>query len=194
LESAGLDSFLTINSHVYGKSEISHYFPNSQAIDLSAIPLIAETLKSKIPSLKDVICFSPDEGAILLAKEAANALGTPYFSAIKKVRDRNTGEITQSLVGLDIDVDDYSVMIIDDVVSSGGTMIGAAKILKNKGAKNVYLAYVHAVHSPASFSKILEVDPTLVLATNTLKVHVEGLTTVSIIPLIRNWILENLEY
>jgi ribose-phosphate pyrophosphokinase len=191
LESAGLDSFLTINSHTYGKTKISHFFPNSQANELSAIPLLGEALKSKISSPKDVICFSPDEGAILLAKEAANALGTPHFCAIKKERDLNTGKITQSLVGLDIKIEDHSVMIIDDVVSSGGTMIGAVETLRDKGAKNVYLAYVHAVHSPIDFSRLLKVNPNLILTTNTVKSNIEGFTKVSIIPLIRDWILEN---
>ncbi|MFX0085079.1 MAG: ribose-phosphate diphosphokinase, partial [Candidatus Hodarchaeota archaeon] len=191
LESAGMDAFMTLSSHIYGKTDIHEFFSSAEASDVSAIPHLIESLKSHISSAHEIICFSPDEGALRLAREAAAAIDSPYYGAIKKIRDPNTGEIKQTLTGINIEIKDRSVLIIDDLVSSGGTMIGAAKILKEYGAKEVYLAYIHAVHSPDNFKNILKANPSIILATNTIKTNLPGLTTVSVIPLISTWIKEN---
>ncbi|MFW9906117.1 MAG: ribose-phosphate diphosphokinase [Candidatus Thorarchaeota archaeon] len=191
LESAGIDDFVTINSHTHGKVDIANFFTNSQASDLSALPILGTALRSHISSPQKSICISPDEGALFLARDLAKAINTPYSTAIQKTRDVNTGEITQNLEGLSFEIKDRTVIIIDDLVSSGKTMIGAANILKDKGAKGLIYAYIHAVHSPVSFAKMQEVEPTLTIATDTIKTNIEGLTTVSVIPLICNWIKEN---
>ncbi len=94
-------------------------------------------------------------------------------------------------MGLTFEIENRSVVIIDDMVSSGKTMIGAAHIAKEKGAKEVIFTYVHAVHSPTSFSTMQEVNPTLILTTDTIRTNISGLSTVSVIPLISSWIIEN---
>jgi ribose-phosphate pyrophosphokinase len=191
LESAGVDDFVTINSHTHGKVDIAHFFTKSQASDLSALQILGTALKARVPSPQESICLSPDEGALFLAKGLAKAMNTTYFAAIQKTRDINTGEITQDLKDLSFEIKDRTVIIIDDLVSSGKTMIGAANIAKDKGAQGVIFAYIHAVHSPTSFVTMQEVEPTLTIATDTIKTNIEGLTTVSVIPLICNWIKEN---
>ncbi|UCG00475.1 MAG: ribose-phosphate pyrophosphokinase [Candidatus Heimdallarchaeota archaeon] len=191
LESAGIDDFITINSHTHGKVDIAHFFTKSQASDLSAIPVLGKSLKSRVSSPQESICLSPDEGALFLARGLAKAMNTPYFAAIQKIRNLETGEITQKLEGLSFELKNRTVIIIDDLVSSGKTMIGAAKIAKDKGAKEIILAYIHAVHSPPNFATMRKVNPTLIIATDTIKTNIIGLTTVSVVPLIGNWIEEN---
>jgi len=191
IESAGANDFITINSHTYGKVDIAQFFSNSQACDLSAIPILGSTLKSRLSPSQESICLSPDEGALFLAKEIARSMKTPYFAAIQKTRNLDTGEITQKLEGLSFEIENQSVVIIDDLVSSGRTMIGAANIAKEKGAKEVIFVYVHAVHSPTSFTTMQEVNPTLTITTDTIKTNISGLTTVSVVPLISSWIEEN---
>ena len=191
LESAGMNAFMTFSSHIYGKSDIKNFFSKSRAEDISASPHLVSSLKSIIPSPQELICFSPDEGALRLAKEAAKALDSAFYGTIKKERDPDTGEITQKIVGFDIDLKRRSVLIIDDLVSSGKTMIGAANILKQMGAKEVIFAYIHAVHSPENFINIKKANPSLILTTDTIKTNLKGLTIVSIIPLISKWIEQN---
>ncbi len=191
LESAGVNDFITINSHTYGKVDINQFFTNSQACDLSAIPILGSNLKSRLSPPQESICLSPDEGALFLAKEIARTIKTPYFASIQKTRNLDTGEITQKLEGLSFEIENRSVIIIDDLVSSGRTMIGAANIAKEKGAKEVIFTYVHAVHSPTSFTTMQEVNPTLAITTDTIKTNISGLTTVSVVPLISSWIEEN---
>ena len=50
-------------------------------------------------------------------------------------------------MGINVSIKNRDIIIVDDLVSSGGTMIGAARIMKQLGAKSVSLAYVHGVHS-----------------------------------------------
>lgn len=191
LEAAGIDAFMTLSSHIYGKAEIQSFFSKAKAEDITAIPHLARSISKYIESPHEVICFSPDEGALRLAKEAAEAISSPYFGAIKKKRDPNSGEIVQTLVGIDIDLKNRTVLIIDDMVSSGGTMVGASNILKKKGVKEVIFAYIHAVHTDESFLNIKKANPSIILATDTIKTNFEDLATQSIIPLISSWIKKN---
>lgn len=191
LESAGVANFLTVNSHIYGKSELYEYFQKADVFHLSAIPIIAEKIVTYVTSPDAVVCLAPDEGAILLAKEAASALKTPSYGAIHKERDPNTGNITQSLVGESIEVQGRPVLIIDDLVSSGSTMIGAAKIARENGASTIFFGYIHPVHTPENFKNLQAIEPRLIVSTNTIKTQIDGLLTVSIVPLIVNWIQED---
>ncbi len=192
LESAGMTNFLTVNSHIYGKNKLKHYFPTVSVFHISAIPVVAKEILPQVSSPEQVVCLAPDEGAILLAREAANAIKTPFYGAIHKERDPDTGDITQSLIGNAIEVQGKSVLIIDDLVSSGGTMVGAAKIAMASGASEVFFGYIHAVHSPNNFKNLLTVDAKSIISTDTIKTKIEGLSVVSIIPLISSWIKENI--
>ncbi|UCE12271.1 MAG: ribose-phosphate diphosphokinase [Candidatus Heimdallarchaeota archaeon] len=190
-EAAGINSFVTFNSHTHGKLDINQFFTKSQAYDLSAIPLLGKALKSHLSSPEDSICLAPDEGALLLAKQAAEAMNTPNFSAIQKHRDPETGNISQKLGEVPFEIKGNSVVIIDDLVSSGKTMIGAAQIAKDHGAKEVVFAYVHAVHSASGLLEMQKVNPTLILTTDTIKTNFSSLSKISIIPLIATWIKQN---
>jgi ribose-phosphate pyrophosphokinase len=192
LESAGIDHFITVNSHSYGKNPLSDFFPTSLTANLSAIPLVVQAVKNQIKVSNDILCFSPDEGALELAKEAAAAINSPFHGAIRKKRDKDTGEIVQELVGIEISLKNRHVIIVDDLVSSGGTMIGAAKILKQKGAKSVYLVYIHGVHSLENFNNLQKEDIQLFVTTDTIKSNIPGLMVVSVIDLAGKWIESNL--
>ncbi len=192
LESAGINTFLTINSHSYGKNPLSDFFRKSESISISAISLVAKTIQQLSNSTDEILCFSPDEGALMLAKEAADAIDSPFYGAIRKKRDPDTGKITQDLMGIDISLKNRHILLVDDLVSSGGTMVGAARIFKQKGAKKVYLGYIHGVHSVENFEKLQKEDIQLFVTTDTIKLDLPGLTTVSVIKLIAEWITSNL--
>ena len=189
LESAGINDFLTINSHIFGKNDIQKIFFHSKAYDLSAIPILMKGLQNYLSiEGEELICLSPDVGAISLAQAAATAIKSPYYGAIHKERDPNTGEVTQTLSKLNLEIKGKNFIVIDDLVSSGSTIIGAARLLKQHGAKQVYFAYVHAVHSPSNFQKLLAVKPGRIFSTDTIRSNVEGLTIISVIPLLAEWI------
>ncbi|MCL2135577.1 MAG: ribose-phosphate pyrophosphokinase [Candidatus Bathyarchaeota archaeon] len=134
LGASGVDSLLTVNIH--SESVLGEFpFPVKT---VSAVSLLASYFVDK--GFLDVFALAPDKGAMYIAKEAQQVLGggVGYLS---KVRDRYTGQTVQSVEGLD--VAGRTVVVFDDIISTGGTIVGAVKILKEHGAKQVFAACVH---------------------------------------------------
>jgi len=136
LQSAGVGHVITVDIH----SQLAmSYFASVQ--NVSSIPLLAE-YASKM-KLRRPIAVSPDAGGADRAKEFAKHSKTDMF-ALKKSRDRTTGEVTVD-EKLDIDVSGRDAILIDDMISSGGSMVKAAEVLHKKGAGKVYAMCAHAL-------------------------------------------------
>jgi ribose-phosphate pyrophosphokinase len=136
LKAAGIDELVTVNIH--SEPALKHFlFP---AKTLSAIPLLAQYFVDK--GFKGAFALSPDKGAIQIAMQAKEVLGG-IAGHLDKTRDRYTGQTVQTAEGLN--VKDETVIIFDDIISTGGTIVGAAKILHEKGARHVFCACVHGL-------------------------------------------------
>ncbi len=134
LHVAGIDTLITVNIH--SEDTLSRFpFPSK---NLSAIPYLAEYFVEK--GYKGAFALAPDKGAMYIAKQAQKILGGDA-GHLEKQRDRQTGQTYQK--ALNINVEDKTVIIFDDIVSTGGTIVGAAKILRDLGAKQVFVACVH---------------------------------------------------
>jgi len=147
LKAAGVDALLTVNihsEHALGKFS----FP---AKTLSAIPLLAQYFVEK--GFKGAFALSPDKGAMYIAKQAQEVLGGDA-GHLEKVRDRYTGQTVQTAEGLN--VKNQAVIIFDDIISTGGTIVGAAKILREQGAKHVFCACVHGLLIGDAQKRILD--------------------------------------
>jgi len=92
--------------------------------------------------IKVEFVLAPDKGALARAKAAAEGLGIPYDN-LEKFRDRITGEITMKEKRLD--VAGKTVAIVDDIVSTGGTLAKAIENLYKLGASKVYAVVSHAL-------------------------------------------------
>ncbi len=95
--------------------------------------------------------LAPDKGAIHRAKELAQRLNVPYDN-LDKYRDRVTGEI--SIKGKELDVKDARVAIVDDIVSTGGTLAKAVEELYKAGASKVVAVVTHALMVGSAVEKI----------------------------------------
>ena len=98
---------------------------------------------------------------------------------LEKRRDRYTGQTSQSGEGLD--VKGQTVIIFDDIISTGGTIVGAAKILRELGAARVFTACVHPVLVGDAERRILDAGVEEVVGTDSIPSHVGK---VSLAPLI----------
>ena len=114
---------------------------------------------------ENVIVISPDKGALHRAKMLAEKIGTEY-DYLEKHRDRITGEITMKPKQLD--VKNKNIVIVDDIISTGGTIVKASQMLLQQGAENVYVAVSHALMAGNAVEKISQSKIKKVFALNTL--------------------------
>jgi ribose-phosphate pyrophosphokinase len=172
LKAAGGDQLITVNLH--SEHSLSQFpFP---AKTLTAIPLIAEYFVKK--GYKGAFALSPDKGAMYIAQQAQAILGGEA-GHLSKTRDRYTGQTKQTAEGLD--VKGKTVVILDDIISSGGTIVGAAKIMRELGAKHVFCGCVHGLLIGDAEKRILEAGVEEVVGTDSVP---SAVSKVSLAPLI----------
>lgn len=134
LGAAGVERLLTVNVHQ--EKMLTHFpFP---AKSVSAVPLLAEYFIKR--GLKKAFALSPDKGAIYIAEEAQKVLGGEC-GYLEKNRDRHTGQVT--IRRKTFDIRGHPVIIFDDIISSGGTIVSAANILKELKPQRICVACVH---------------------------------------------------
>jgi len=172
LKAAGIDELLTVNIH----SEHSlGQFP-FLARTVSAIPLIADYFVKK--GHKGAFALSPDKGAMYIAQQAQSVLGGDV-GHLNKTRNRYTGQTVQTAEGLN--VKGQTVLILDDIISTGGTIVGAAKILRENGAKHVFCGCVHGLLIGDAEKRILDAGVEEIVGTDSVPGSV---SKVSLAPLI----------
>jgi ribose-phosphate pyrophosphokinase len=109
---------------------------------LSALPIFAEKIKQDF-KLSEIVLVSPDMGGIRRAKEVSEMLGNVPLATIEKNRNLASGEINDA--GLTGEVRGEIAVIIDDMISTGQTMVEAAELLLENGAVKVFVFATHAV-------------------------------------------------
>jgi ribose-phosphate pyrophosphokinase len=172
LKAAGVDALVTVNVH--SESALSRFpFP---AKTLSAISLLAEYFVQK--GCKKAFALAPDKGAMYIAQQAQSVL-QGEAGHLEKQRDRYTGQTSQTGKGLN--VKGQTVIIFDDIISTGGTIVGAAKILRELGAAHVYTACVHGLLIGDAEKRILDAGVEEIVSTDSVPSHV---SKVSLAPLI----------
>ncbi|MEM3823903.1 MAG: ribose-phosphate diphosphokinase [Candidatus Bathyarchaeia archaeon] len=172
LKAAGIDALITINLH---QAKVLEKFP-FPAKNLSAIPLLAEYFKLK--GFEGTYALAPDKGAMHLVEEAKEVLGGEC-GYLEKHRDRYTGQV--SLEKKNFNVKGKAVIIFDDIISTGGTIIAAAKTLKELGAGQIYAACVHPLLIGDAEKRILEAGVEQIIGTDSIPSHV---SKVSLAPLL----------
>ena len=172
IEALGTDRFLTVNIH---EEDVLKKF-SIPAENLSAMTLLAEYFKNR--GLVGAFSLAPDRGALDLAEEADKVLGGGC-GWLRKERDRLTGEIRVEEKRFDVGGRD--VIIFDDIISTGGTVAAAVKMLKEQGARRVYAACAHPLLVGEAQRKIMQSGPEEIVGTDCVSSPV---SMVSVAPLI----------
>jgi ribose-phosphate pyrophosphokinase len=156
-ESVGLKHIITVDIH----SELAmSYFGSIQ--NVSSVPLLAD-YASKM-RLHDPIAVSPDAGGTNRAKDFARHLDIDVV-VLKKSRHRVTGDVTVEEI-LDIDISKRDAIVIDDIISSGGSLIKAAEVLNKKGVGKIYAMCAHALLINDAAQKIKSAGVEDIVSTN----------------------------
>jgi len=110
-------------------------------VQLSALPVFAKEIEKM--KTTDLVLVSPDMGGIRRIKLLAEQLGEkiPCIS-IEKNRDLNTGEVESTKINGEVK---KTAVIVDDVISTGQTLISAANLLKKNGAEEIYVMATHGI-------------------------------------------------
>lgn len=137
LKWGGVDEVISFDLHSIKIPEIFKIKLNH----LSALPIFAKEIK-KMGS--NTVLISPDSGGIRRIKLLSAMLGDMPFAVIKKDRDLATGKVTMSGIEGEIKA---NAVIVDDMISTGGTIAAASDLLKKQGVKNIYVFVTHAVFS-----------------------------------------------
>lgn len=136
------------------------YFASIQ--NVSSIPFLADYAQKM--KLREPVAVSPDVGGVNRAKEFAKYLKIDMV-ALKKSRDRASGEVTVD-DKLDIDISRRDVILIDDIISSGNSIIKAAEVLHKKRVGNIYAMCAHALLIGTAAQKIKSAGVQDIISTN----------------------------
>jgi ribose-phosphate pyrophosphokinase len=157
LKAVGVDKLITVNVH--SEPALTKFpFP---AKTISAIPLLADHFVRK--GKNKAFALSPDKGAMYIALQAQSVLGGDV-GHLQKQRDRYTGQTLQTAAHLE--VKGQTVIIFDDIISTGGTIVGAAKILREQGAAHIYTACVHGLFIGDGEKRILDAGVEEIVSTD----------------------------
>lgn len=157
LKSVGIDKVIACDLHSIKTPEI---FKLSISV-VSALPLFAQHILEI--GVEDGALVSPDMGGIRRIKQISELLGGMPYVTIEKNRDLESGAITVGIVQGEVK---KRAFIVDDMISSGNTIVQAAKILTQKGAEEIIVFATHPVFSEnasellqnASIEKVFVID------------------------------------
>ena len=155
---------------------------------LPGVPTIAEYLKRK-GLTNDAVILSPDVGGVTRARDLAAKLAAPLAIIDKRRPAPNVSEV-MNVIG---DVDGKSVIIIDDIIDTAGTICAAAQVMMDKGAKDVYACCTHPVFSGPAMERLEKAPIKEIIVTNTIPIKKEQLLpkvkVLSVAPLVGEAIL-----
>lgn len=148
---AGADRILTMDLHC---AQIQGFF-DIPVDHLVGVPLFVEYFKNKFNGKhENITIVAPDFGSVARARSFAEKLNAPMAIIDKRRPEPNVSEIL-NIIG---DVNDRSVILVDDIIDTAGTITNAANALKERGAKEIYTCCTHALLSANAIEKINKSD------------------------------------
>ena len=161
IESVGTDEIFTIDMHQHRVLKSSEVF-KIPSHNLSAMPLLADYVK-KLGKLERPLVIGPDAEAEQWAKIAADRLQTDYDVFEKK----RLGDANVQVRPRKANANGRDVLIVDDIISTGGTIVEAAKILLSQGARRIQVACTHPILASGALEKIRAAGVSDVIGTDT---------------------------
>jgi ribose-phosphate pyrophosphokinase len=160
LERAGADRVVAIDLHA---AQVQGFF-DVPLDHLYAIPVFLKWMRSL--NLSNTVFVSPDVGNVKRAQQYANVLGGEICIIDKR---RKSGSETQAvhIIG---EVEGKNVLMVDDMITTAGTMTEAVKIVRENGAKDIYIAATHAVFAPPAMERLANCPFTKLAVTDTIPI------------------------
>jgi len=160
ITTAGADRALTMDLH---SAQIQGFF-DIPFDHLFASPVFVDQVKALVP--RDLVVVAPDIGSVKMARAYATRLHAP-LALIDKRRTRHDEIEIMNVIG---EVEGKNVVIFDDIISTGSTLMKAARALKDLGALDIYACITHGVFSGGIFENLEDSAISKLLVTNTIEV------------------------
>ena len=160
MRSVGVRRLVTVDIHsAEGLALFS--FPT---YSVSAIPSLVEYSKDKL-GLKDPVVIAPDFGGSKRTEAFGQLYGAKYLQ-LSKTRDRTSGDV--SIKDIAEDLQGKEVVMVDDIISTGGTMKAAAEVVIKHGAKKALVVCVHGLFAGDALQKLEKAPISEIVCTNTI--------------------------
>ena len=160
IAAAGVDRVLCMDLHA---AQIQGFF-DIPVDHLSAAPVLLEHFSRIRDELEDLVLVSPDVGNVKVANMYANLLHAE-LAIIDKRRKSSESVAVKNLIG---DVEGRPVLMVDDMISTAGTICEAAKLVRERGARNIVAAATHAVLLGPALERLQEAPISQVVVTDTI--------------------------
>ncbi|HBT47450.1 MAG TPA: ribose-phosphate pyrophosphokinase [Peptococcaceae bacterium] len=178
ITAAGADRVLAMDLHA---GAIQGFF-DIPVDHLTAVPILADYFNSL--GLKDVVVVSPDVGGVTRARDFAERLGAEIAIIDKRRPEPNVAEI-MDIIG---DVEGKTVIMIDDLIDTAGTICLGARALRENGARAIYACCTHPVLSGPAVERLGEASLEEIVICNTIPVppskEIPGMRSLSVAPLL----------
>ena len=158
-KSAGASKIIVVDIH--SSIGLKHFSIKTK--NVTAIPDLVGFFKKL--SLKNPLVVSPDQGGKERAKDFAKEFNSDYI-ALEKTRDRKTGKV--KIKTKNLEVENRDLILVDDIISTGGSIIKATQFLKKQKCKKIYVACTHALLMNDAEKKIKKAGVTSIISTNTI--------------------------
>lgn len=158
IQTAGINRVVTIDLHA---GQIQGFF-DIPVDNLYGSVIFTDYIQSK--NFKNLVIASPDIGGVARARSIAKNLDVDIVIVDKRREKANESEV-MNIIG---DVDGKDVVLIDDMIDTAGTIVKAAAVLKERGAKSVMACCTHAVLSGPAYERIENGDLDELVTTDTI--------------------------
>lgn len=180
LTTAGANRVLAMDLHT---GQIQGFF-NILVDHIFATTILVNYIKSLKINPDDIVAVSPDTGGVQRTRYFAKQVGCT-LAIIDKRRDKHNEAIANNVIG---DVKGKVCVMFDDIIDTAGTICGAARLLKEQGAKDVYVCATHPVFSGPAIERLGSAPIKECIVTNTIPLDMSkmppNITQLSVAPLL----------
>lgn len=163
IEIAGADRYITLDLHA---GQIQGFFSIPGDV-LTTFYILSDYVKSLKPQMHRPVVVTADLGFAKKARNYAAALDVPMAFIEKRRISNDANAEALTLIG---EVENRDVIIVDDEVDTGGSMIEAVQLVKSCGARNIYVSFVHAVLSANAAERLAALPVTQFITTDTIPI------------------------
>jgi ribose-phosphate pyrophosphokinase len=163
IEIAGADRYITLDLHA---GQIQGFFSIPGDV-LTTFYILSDYVKSLKPQMHRPVVVTADLGFAKKARNYAAALDVPMAFIEKRRVSNDSNAEALTLIG---EVENRDVIIVDDEVDTGGSMVEAVQLVKSCGARDVYVSFVHPVLSANACERLAALPVTQFITTDTIPI------------------------